>query len=67
MIPALLSSFCTDPKKGSPGSARTALALSGTETQHVPLRQLLILPYVVFPLRSVTRRAAAENSASLIP
>lgn len=59
--------FIVDPISVSPGSARTALALSGTETQHVPLRQLLILPYVVFPLRSVTRRAAAENSASLIP
>ena len=67
-VPILFSHFSTaDPKNTSPGSARTALALSGTETQHVPLRQLLILPYVVFPLRSVTRRAAAENSASLIP
>ncbi len=63
MIPASLSSFCTDPKTPSSGSASAPPARSGAETQHVPLRQLLILPYVVFPLRSVTRRAAAENSA----
>ena len=37
----LFSHFSTaDPKNTSPGSARTALALSGTETQYVPLSQL---------------------------
>ncbi len=35
MIPALLSSFCSDPKKGSPGSAGTAPARSGPATQDV--------------------------------
>ena len=35
MIPASFSSFCTDPKKGSSGSAGTAPARSGPETQDV--------------------------------
>ena len=35
MIPALLSSFCTDPKKGSSGSDSAPPARSGTMTQHV--------------------------------
>lgn len=35
MIPASLSSFCTDPKKGSSGSLRTPPARSGPETQDV--------------------------------
>ncbi len=35
MIPALLSSFCTDPKKGSSGSAFRPPARSGPETQDV--------------------------------
>lgn len=35
MIPASLSSFCTDPKNTSSGSAGTAPARSGPETQHV--------------------------------
>ncbi len=35
MIPASFSSFCTDPKKGSSGSAGTAPARSGPATQDV--------------------------------
>ncbi len=35
MIPALLSSFCTDPKKGSSGSAATAPAPGSPATQDV--------------------------------
>ena len=35
MIPALLSSFCSDPKKGSSGSLRTPPARSGPATQDV--------------------------------
>ena len=35
MIPALLSSFCSDPKKGSSGSLRTPPARSGPITQSV--------------------------------
>ena len=35
MIPASFSSFCTDPKKGSPGSLRTPPARSGPATQDV--------------------------------
>ena len=35
MIPALLSSFCSDPKKGSSGSAGTPPARSGPLTQDV--------------------------------
>lgn len=35
MIPALLSSFCSDPKKGSSGSLRTPPARSGPITQYV--------------------------------
>lgn len=35
MIPALLSSFCTDPKKGSSGSASPSPASSGPATQDV--------------------------------
>lgn len=35
MIPALLSSFCTDPKKGSSGSPRSTPARSGPTTQDV--------------------------------
>lgn len=35
MIPASFSSFCTDPKKGSSGSASAPPARSGPETQDV--------------------------------
>lgn len=35
MIPALLSSFCSDPKKGSSGSAFRLPARSGPATQDV--------------------------------
>ncbi len=35
MIPASLSSFCTDPKKGSSGSAFRPPPLSGPATQDV--------------------------------
>lgn len=35
MIPALLSSFCSDPKKGSSGSDSAPPARSGPETQDV--------------------------------
>ena len=35
MIPALLSSFCSDPKKGSSGSASSPPARSGPATQDV--------------------------------
>lgn len=35
MIPASFSSFCTDPKKGSSGSAGTPPARSGPLTQYV--------------------------------
>lgn len=35
MIPASLSSFCTDPKKGSSGSASAPPARSGPATQDV--------------------------------
>ncbi len=35
MIPASFSSFCTDPKKGSPGSDSAPPARSGPETQDV--------------------------------
>ena len=35
MIPALLSSFCTDPKKGSSGSASAPPGSSGPETQYL--------------------------------
>ena len=35
MIPALLSSFCSDPKKGSPGSAFRPPARCGPATQDV--------------------------------
>ncbi|ENZ9096013.1 hypothetical protein ACHCAI_004026 [Enterobacter asburiae] len=56
-----------DPKKGSSGSSSAPTAHSGAQTQHVPLIQLLFLPYLVLLPLSVSRRAAAENSASLIP
>lgn len=35
MIPASFSSFCTDPKKGSSGSASAPTARSGQATQDV--------------------------------
>lgn len=35
MIPALLSSFCSDPKKGSSGSSFPSPGLSGPLTQDV--------------------------------
>lgn len=35
MIPALLSSFCSDPKKGSSGSSFLPPARSGPITQYV--------------------------------
>lgn len=35
MIPASLSSFCTNPKKGSSGSCLRPLARSGLKTQDV--------------------------------
>ena len=35
MIPASLSSFCTDPEKGSSGSASAPPARSGPATQDV--------------------------------
>lgn len=66
MIPALLSSFCSDPKKGSSGSSSGARARCGAETQDVPLCQLLFLLYVVFTPFPVTRRAGADIAALLI-
>lgn len=67
MIPTSLSSFCTDPKKGSPGSAQTAPARSGTETQYMPLSQLHFLLYIVSLPCPVTGRSPPEKGALLIP
>lgn len=54
----LFSHFSTaDPKNTSPGSARTALALSGTETQYVPLSQLHFILYIVSLPCPVTGRS----------
>ena len=66
MIPALLSSFCSDPKKGSSGSAFFPTPRSGAETQHVPLVQLLFLLYIVFLPCLVTRCAGADIAALFI-
>ena len=48
MIPASLSSFCTDPKKGSSGSDSAPPARSIAKTQHVPLIHMPFLLYIVF-------------------
>ncbi|WP_161505308.1 hypothetical protein [Klebsiella michiganensis] len=61
------SHFSGDPKTLSSGSSFFPTARSIAKTQHVPLIHMPFLLYIVFLPRFVTRRAAAENSASLIP
>lgn len=56
-----------DPKKGSSGSAGTAPARCGAETQHVPLFQLRFCLYIVFSPCPVTARSPPEKGALLIP
>lgn len=59
--------FCGDPKITSPGSADRHSPPAGQETQDVPHHQLRLLPYVVFRPYFLTRRAAADIAALLIP
>ena len=66
MIPALLSSFCSDPKKGSSGSSGTAPARSGLKTQYVLRHRLIFLLYIVFTPFPATLRAGADIAALLI-
>lgn len=61
------SHFCPDPKTLSFGSPRTAPARSGPQTQDVVFSQLPLLLYIVLRPRAVTRRAAADIAALLIP
>lgn len=56
-----------DPKKGSPGSSENAPARGGAETQHVPLRQLRYLLYVVSVSCPMTARSPPEKCALLLP
>lgn len=56
-----------DPKTLSSGSSSVPPARSGSETQYVPLSQLLFLLYVVFTHCPVPARSPPEMGGIVIP